>query len=558
MKNNPTTLTGHGTAPRVLTASLDAVLRRCMLALILMALAPLTSWGPARAFAQTPAATPTPSEEELRLQEEKQLLVLQKEIEEAKKAIREAQPKPSATPLEGNTTLDANVRIETDMVSYKALSAASDNISKEIICVAHGKKKGQTTDCQYAATEQKKNVKIAIYDAQVIKDWRFYQALSPAFKGQIKDLRATYIRLLCKDTKDETFKTNYCTPAAAAREDPETLGLPLVPSSVIPSAFAAGTSVLKSFIDLVALFRTDTKIEGRSVTIDETALVAETFRALKNDYGAERDRLTLYYPEMLPPRLVSGTKESETLTIVGELYLFKAEADKIIKSKNDERERKLNSIKEKVPARDKLKAELEQVNELLRKIENLETAKKFEKDETAVKRLHAEIVKTRVEMSKFGHPAVLAAEIGRLEKDIKPVEDEAKQLAKDAKTLSDLNEAFQNFVTQFIKVDANGINALALFVKSEDIDKVLEGPDSYWLEIKSVSAGGNNRIRKNLLRYFTGAKVDHSGGIIVEYTLYDKSGAVLYSDKLSFYEGYVEPKKIRSKDRVADFADKVQ
>lgn len=38
--------------------------------------------------------------------------------------------------------------------------------------------------------------------------------------------------------------------------------------------------------------------------------------------------------------------------------------------------------------------------------------------------------------------------------------------------------------------------------------------------------------------------MDHSGGVILEYTLYKRSGAVIYSDKLSYYEGYVEPKKI--------------
>jgi len=76
-------------------------------------------------------------------------------------------------------------------------------------------------------------------------------------------------------------------------------------------------------------------------------------------------------------------------------------------------------------------------------------------------------------------------------------------------------------------------------------------------EIKSVSSGGNNRTRKNLLRFFTGAKLDHSGGVIIEYTLYENSGAVVYSDKLSIYEGYVEPKKIRG-TKAFKFEDKVK
>ncbi len=61
------------------------------------------------ASAQTPTPSPTPSEAELRLQEEKRLLELQKDIELAKKAIRDAQAQPAATPLEGNTVLNEGV-----------------------------------------------------------------------------------------------------------------------------------------------------------------------------------------------------------------------------------------------------------------------------------------------------------------------------------------------------------------------------------------------------------------------------------------------------------------
>lgn len=118
------------------------------------------------ALAQTP--TPTPSEEEQRLQREKALLDLKKGIEEDKKAIRDAQPQVSATPLAGDTTLTEGVRLETEIVSYKAMAEAAKIISAEIKNDASG------------ATA------IAIYDGQTIKDWRFlsgafseFQRLSP-------------------------------------------------------------------------------------------------------------------------------------------------------------------------------------------------------------------------------------------------------------------------------------------------------------------------------------------------------------------------------------------
>ena len=89
--------------------------------------------GGTSAWAQSP--TPTPSEEEIRLQGEKRVIELQKDIELAKKAIRDAQPQPAepkATPLDGNTTVNEGLRLEAEMVSYKAMSEVANVITKEI------------------------------------------------------------------------------------------------------------------------------------------------------------------------------------------------------------------------------------------------------------------------------------------------------------------------------------------------------------------------------------------------------------------------------------------
>jgi len=33
--------------------------------------------------------------------------------------------------------------------------------------------------------------------------------------------------------------------------------------------------------------------------------------------------------------------------------------------------------------------------------------------------------------------------------------------------------------------------------------------------------------------------------VVAEYTLYDTTGAVVLSDKIAYYEGYVQPKHIK-------------
>jgi len=495
----------------------------------------LTS-GTLSTFSQEAAPSPTPSEEELKLKEEKRLLELRRDIEQAKKAIRDAQPQPptpSATPLAGDTTLDQNVKLEAEMVSDKAMSAAAKDISKEI------------------RARVAKATTISVYDAQTVKDWRFYQALSPALQGQVKDIKEQYQQLLDLSVTvraDQNVRESF-TGAAD-----------------ISSAFGAGTTLLKSFVDLTALFRTDTKIEGKSVTIDKSALVGELFRALKNDYAA----ITLYYPEVFPPRkpICEGAddavtpppehcvqKKFMTVTIIGDLFNYKKLAEQEIETNKAAKEVINTGIASELEEMGSREEELTQVGKLKARKENLTTALGKEKVPLFRRKLWEEIVEVEAQLGNFGGinaEAMLEARISRLAELIRPKKAQIKQLDSEIKQLADLNQRFQDFVDEFVKVDANGVNALSMFIRAEDIEHAMTGDESYWLEIKSVAAGVNNRVRKNFLRYFSGAKVDHSGGVIVEYTLYNKAGAVIYSDKVSVYGGYFEPKKIKDPQKFKD------
>lgn len=510
----------------------------------------------ASAYAQgsaTPAPTPTPTEEELRLQEEKRLTELRRDIELAKKAIRDAQPEepepaappaPSATPLAGDTTLE-NVKLEPEMVSYRAMSDAADTISKEIRLKRPGAQN------------------IAIYDAQVVRDWRFYKALFPAFRGQVNDLSSRYRTELCGIAGQFTAE-KFVSDTYIAGNCP---GVPR-PAGISPAgiqtAFAAGTNLLKSFVDLTAFFRTETKIQGVSFTVEESALVAELFRALRNQYGTGEDKVRLYYPEVFPPRLSTDPQNpdpSSIVVVIGSLFLDKAEADDAIAKMSKAVDAINDEMKEPSELRGQLKTQLARVEALYEKLRNLRLAHAAETNPAVKKVLATEIGQTKAELASLGVTGDvsfkaktddLKAQIKNQEDTIKPLKKRAEQLQSHIKLLTGLNTRFLAFVDESVKVGASGTSPLATFVKSEDLDRAMPDPDSYWLEIKSVSAGGNNRTRKNLLRYFTGAKLDHSGGVIVEYTLYDNTGAVVYSDKLSVYGGYVEPKVIRNKAKFKD------
>lgn len=492
-------------------------------------------------FAQTATPSPTPTEEELKLQEQKRLIELERDIELAKKAIRDAQATPTptptpapalptATPLAGDTTLDAGVRFEISMVAYRAMSQIADNIGKEL----HSK-------LGFAEN-------FAVYDPQVIRDWRFHRSLFPAFQGQTDDIRNQYVELLCVTFKKDTskaFRDKFCASMAAKeiKSGPEAareFAFPGAASEII----GAGATLIKSFIDIAALFRTDTKIEGASVDLDDSALVAEIFRAVKVRYcvtGAVRCPF-LYNPAVFHPRL----EESDTVFRVGQLFVFKTEADRIIKDRSADKPPLVTKLNDLVAKKGKAEETLQKITDLTRVVNNLTAALANEQEPHFRKKLWEERDKVEVELRKLGSQTVVEAEIAQLDVDITATKTKIKEIDERVKALTDLNARFQSFVDQFIKTDEKGSNTLAMFIKSEDIDRIMANKQSYWIEVKSITAGGNNRTRKNLIWFFLGPRVDHSGGVIAEYTIYDNTGAVVTSDKIAYYEGYKEPKKIQN------------
>jgi hypothetical protein len=308
-------------------------------------------------------------------------------------------------------------------------------------------------------------------------------------------------------------------------------------------ALGGFATLVKSFIDVAALFRTDTKIEGANVDLDDTALVAEVFRALKFRYCFTQGSLgcpKFYNPAAFHPRL----DESDTVFRVGQIFVFKTEADRIIKAKTAGKPPLVAKLNELVAEKGKAEETLQRVKDLTRVIGNLTVALKHETVPQFRKKLWEERDKVEVELRKLGSEEELRAEITQLDLDIAARKAAIKAIDDPVKALTDINERFQSFVDQYIKTDEKGSNTLAMFIKSEDIDRIMGNDQSYWIEVKSIVAGGNNRTRKNLIWFFLGPRVDHSGGVIAEYTIYGHTGEVVTSDKIAYYEGYKEPKKI--------------
>jgi hypothetical protein len=123
--------------------------------------------------------------------------------------------------------------------------------------------------------------------------------------------------------------------------------------------------------------------------------------------------------------------------------------------------------------------------------------------------------------------------------------------------LKALNGQFDKLVGELIKVDeAAGVNALTSYLQAENLNYALCGnatckegtaDGSFWMQLRVVSAGGNNKVKRNLITsIFTGDDISHSGGSIVEYILYDLKGNARHSNTLTVYEDYRKARDIKS------------
>lgn len=486
----------------------------------------------------TPAPTPTPSAAETRLTEENKILELEKKNAELKKGIREAQPQPSATPLEGKTTLDDNVVLEVQMVSYEAMSDVSDSIAQEV------RKKFPH-----------KSITIGIFNPQEVADWSKYRQARPVLELRVEGLKNRYVALLKKyDDAGKSDSSKRLSDLLKSSGQNELLGM-----MEVTTGLEGAGNALRGIADVLAIFRTDTEIKGKTVSPDESALVAEIFRALRAKFG---DDIKLYYPQVFTPNslvgdcgtpAVDGSNGgaqkfcSPTLQLISELYGQREAADiklldmhKVqagIEKSNEQKAQAEKRIKEINAEAEKLQAQLKKATKPKQKKGIRLKLKQLAKDKT-----EAEAAKAQAELQL----TVLGERKFYLEQ------------------LQALNEQCDKFIADLTKDDEKtGRSQLALFLKGENLAEAFKDSDSYLLEIKSVAAGGNNRTRKNLLRYFTGAKVDHSGGIIVEWELFDKSALSIEGGKVQLYAGYKTPKEIaapktndqRSKSQVKSTKD---
>jgi hypothetical protein len=472
------------------------------------------------ALEPTPSPTPTPESEEIkRLREEKTRAELEKDIAVAEKAKFDAEfPKPSTSPLAGETKINEGAVIESEMVSYLSMAYAANRLVLKL-----------------RDTDQIVIKNLTIYNKADLDLLLNYKATT----AQIKILHDEFCKLV---------------PDAAECGGQEgavrTLGTPL----------GIVASFLGSFIDMTALLRTNVTIQGHTFDINEASLVSEVFRAARANDGlcvikvgaVCNQKPNLYYPAAFPP--FDTSLQSELLGTLEELNDLKA---KVLA--------KMESLEDSLKAIARTKNEIGRLKAFIRdgpqQILNAKAALKILEELQAeeaqhrrglpfealerMKQLRATIIKLTVDLGTA--PADLAAAEALLASQEDGV-DEAERREMLAK-MRLINDRFDQLIATLIKTDsATGINSLTAYIRAENLQAVMNDPkNSYWLQLAVVKAGGNNRIKTNLLvDIFTGgSRLSHSGGVVVQYNLYDMNGKSVLSDTLTEYTGYIKADKIK-------------
>ena len=236
-----------------------------------------------------------------RLKQEKDKADLEKQIAEAQKATLAALLPVAATkPLEGTIKAESVV-IEAQIQTYEALKDVAAQIRKDL---------------------EKEGDLVVYYDKDVN-----LLAHYAAVKCHVEYLKEAYVKLLTQQpTPPPPVAVTAGTIAAA------------IPPILLPMAADA---VMRSVLDVVALFRTDVNLKGEKVDIIDEALIA----AIASDAPPR-----IHFPLLMPGTFDDVSKSEimkEFNAVIG--YRRQAEQLEIAYNAQSEEEKKKDPFRAKLP-----------------------------------------------------------------------------------------------------------------------------------------------------------------------------------------------------------------
>lgn len=384
----------------------------------------------------TGADTPKETPEVTALKQQNAVLNLQVEAAQARQKLLTATFPSDVKALDGTIKVDGDHPIESQMYAWKAVNDVATQIARDVKASA---------------------TKVLIYNDS---DVNLLVGLG-SFKAQLN---------LLKTQLDQEAKA-----AQTAASDADAANAPAM--AAIPAIAATpfvASSIIKSTIDLISLFRVDVSIKAKDLNITDLAFFSAVAGAL------QAKNVAVYDGAVIPPMF--RDPDSAVQATLQEL-------DGLIGRLN-ESDKKLDG------ALDKLKTALETITQEITDAKAAQPPKSTTERERQQQKITGTIDKANAEKGK-----------------IRATED-----------------AYNTFRVALLKTDdALGLTPLAKILRAEKLDRCAQ--DAYWLMIKVAAAGGAYRTKRWLWK----SEISYSGGVIAHFTLFDPQGKVVASGVHSGY-----------------------
>ena len=519
--------------------------------------------------AESPKPTPDPELERLKREQaiadaEKAKSLAEKEAAEARKAAAEADketieaklaaekarlgigaPTPTATPPSGNITGDGvNKFIETQLLAEMSARKASQQMAENL--------------CGSQSPILKNNpIKTLVIHSPSDKTATdSYQAILI----QLQFFSAEYDRLIGDAVNAQHLPEAAPTPttgASASREGAEAaLGaLPLI----VPAA----TQAVKSFADLVNMFRTETEFKDQQVAVDTrmitTFLADELFKKEPTDVCKLE---AIYNPSLYSLSIQDAAANGPMMDAYTEVAQAMSRGDDTVNDNKLKVAQLARAVEEKDAAIAKLKKEIEDNakpdTKSPAKTPNQSAAHTSAKPPTGEKNSGAASKKPDKKATNNKKPDAAPTKPDKPEFNLATAQKQLSQAEADKvyleRKIQRINqttgnlEAFKASLGDALKL-MTGVNAannetvLAGLLRAERLRQILADKNTYGLDL-GVRASGTNRFTRTA---FFNTKVAHSGGVSISLNLFNHLDQMVFARQEGYYIEFSRSKDIRQR-----------
>ena len=314
--------------------------------------------------------------------------------------------------------------------------------------------------------------------------------------------------------------------------------------AVAPPALFAG---IDAGLSLLSLFKTDTAIQGTTVSADDTALQALVAQQWIARCSSANPKAKAILPAYAYPHIETDPAKN---ALVKKLSDFSKALNEVNIFTQNLTDRVQTPVAKAVEGLRKLVADARDTSLL---IPVLEARLKTDLSEEQKKKVQAELSTARKHLVELtanvraqydtsnplpapGRSPYSEAELGGF---LEAYLTDQLRLDVRAQALKALQTKMSGFVAALTKPDDNGVTPLAALLRAQAL-KGAKTDGATLLHVHFVAVGGNGIVKRNVFS----SSLRFSGGVVAEYLLADQDGYLVNSGVISCYGGQLKESEI--------------